>query len=89
MLLSSAKYQKKADEVYAEGLEGTPKYVKLEKKMGGGVVKEVVLEENTEKEGGMMLYTSGTTNRPVGLTTSIEILGTDSNRKAYCSPYPL
>lgn len=65
MLLSSSKFESKALDVYKEGLQGTPKHVKLEKKLGGGKHEEVKLEGPTEGPGGMMLYTSGTTNRPV------------------------
>jgi malonyl-CoA/methylmalonyl-CoA synthetase len=65
MLLSSPKFQSKAQDVFKEGLQGTPKYVKLEKKLGGGEHRQIILEEPACEEGGMMLYTSGTTNRPV------------------------
>ncbi|TAQ91155.1 hypothetical protein B7494_g503 [Chlorociboria aeruginascens] len=67
MLLSSSKFEKKAQEILDAGLETKPKYVKLEKRLGGGDVGEVTLEEPTDGEGGMMLYTSGTTNRPKGV----------------------
>ena len=66
LLLSSAKFEEKARDVLREGLKFEPKYVKLEKKLGGGEHGRVKLEESTQAEGGMMLYTSGTTNRPVG-----------------------
>jgi len=65
MLLSSNKFQKKAADLLKEGLERTPKHIKLEKKMGGKSYEEVKLEGPRDSEGGMMLYTSGTTNRPV------------------------
>ncbi|KUJ18752.1 acetyl-CoA synthetase-like protein [Mollisia scopiformis] len=67
MLLSSSKFEKQALDVYKEGLQGSPKHVKLEKKLGGGDYEEVKLEGPTEGAGGMMLYTSGTTNRPKGV----------------------
>ncbi|CZR56006.1 related to malonyl CoA synthetase [Phialocephala subalpina] len=67
MLLSSGKFEIKALDVYKEGLQGTPKHVKLEKKLGGGEHAEVKLEGPSEGPGGMMLYTSGTTNRPKGV----------------------
>lgn len=65
MLLSSAKFECKAHEVLKEKLEKVPKHIKLEKKMGGGAHTSVTLEGPEDGEGGMMLYTSGTTNRPV------------------------
>jgi malonyl-CoA/methylmalonyl-CoA synthetase len=65
LLLSSTRFEGKALELMKLGLEGTPKYVKLEKEMGGAVYEKITLDECTDGEGGMMLYTSGTTNRPV------------------------
>lgn len=65
MLLSSEKFESKAMEVMKEGLEASPKHLKLEKKLGGAVHTKVALEGPTDGAGGMMLYTSGTTNRPV------------------------
>jgi malonyl-CoA/methylmalonyl-CoA synthetase len=65
MLLSSNKFEGKALEVIQQGLERTPRHIRLEKKMGGAAYEEVTLEEPTDGDGGMMLYTSGTTNRPV------------------------
>jgi hypothetical protein len=66
MLLSSKKFGDKAEEVLKKGLEGRPKHVKLEKKVGGADPVQVTLGGPEDGEGGMMLYTSGTTNRPVG-----------------------
>jgi malonyl-CoA/methylmalonyl-CoA synthetase len=65
MLLSSAKFEHKAYEVLNTELETKPKHIKLEKKLGGAAHGNVILDGPTEGEGGMMLYTSGTTNRPV------------------------
>lgn len=65
ILLSSAKFEEKAKEVLKEKLEKVPKFMKLQKKMGGGAHTGVALEGPEGGEGGMMLYTSGTTNRPV------------------------
>lgn len=65
MLLSSKKFEKEASDVLKEGLETQPKFVILEKKLGGGEGGEVELQESEQEDGGMMLYTSGTTNRPV------------------------
>lgn len=67
MLLSSEKFDKKAQEVFKTGLKASPKSVRVEKKMGGGDQSKVTLEGGSDIEGGMMLYTSGTTARPVRL----------------------
>jgi malonyl-CoA/methylmalonyl-CoA synthetase len=65
MLLSSKKFEGKAQEVLKYGLEASPRLINLEKKLGSGEQREVALEGPTSGAGGMMLYTSGTTNRPV------------------------
>ncbi len=66
MLLSSAKFQSKADEVLKEGLERKPISSKVEKKLEGSQSRESVqLEAQKNAQSGMMLYTSGTTSRPV------------------------
>jgi malonyl-CoA/methylmalonyl-CoA synthetase len=72
MLLSSEKFAEKAKQLFEEGLERAPKYVRLEKKMGNNAAREsVALVGSQDTEGGMMLYTSGTTNRPVIPTANI------------------
>ena len=68
MLLSSAKFAIKAQEVLKEDLSTHPKHIKLEKKLGGADHAKVNLEGTRDSGGGMMLYTSGTTNRPVCIT---------------------
>ena len=65
MLLSSTKFLKKAQETEALGLAAKPRFIELEKKQGGGKAEKVTLESTSEGRGGLMLYTSGTTNRPV------------------------
>ena len=66
MLLSSAKFKEKAEEVVKEGLEKSPTLSIMEKRLEGSGSKEgVKLEGEQESKGGMMLYTSGTTSRPV------------------------
>jgi acyl-coenzyme A synthetase/AMP-(fatty) acid ligase len=69
MLLSSKKFESKAEEVLKLDLEGKPKYIRLEKKLGGDAEGKVTLEGSSDGKGGMMLYTSGTTNRPVSVQT--------------------
>lgn len=71
MLLSSAKFASKAEEVLKEGLEHKPIDVKVDKALEGStVVESPKLEEMPEDRGGMMLYTSGTTARPVNMRMS-------------------
>ena len=65
MLLSSAKFSSKADEVLRTELDAEPAYLRLAKFQGGGVHEKVTLEKTGPGSAGMMLYTSGTTNRPV------------------------
>ncbi len=67
MLLSSSKFTDKAEEVLKQDLEGKPIHIQVEKKLGGGESGKVELEGESEGKGGMMLYTSGTTNRPVSI----------------------
>lgn len=87
MLAASPKFAAKADDVLNGKLEKKPILSRWEKILEGSKSKEdVVLEDMKEDKGGMMLYTSGTTNRPVSLLkwhTRREVL--TSSRKEYCS----
>lgn len=79
MLLASDKYQEKAQEVLKEGLEHQPISAKVEKRFeaapsSSGVEFDAVPDE----KGGMMLYTSGTTNRPKGVLIPISTLTAQS-----------
>ena len=68
-LLSSRKFQDKAEETLKEGFDHLPKKPLLsivEKRRHGSGHDEVQLVQLPMKKGGMMLYTSGTTSRPVG-----------------------
>jgi len=67
MLLSSEKFREKALDVTKEDLQNKP-IVAVEKITEGKKSSEnITLEEvKSDDEGGMMLYTSGTTSRPVG-----------------------
>lgn len=78
MLLSSNKFQEKADEVLREGMKSSPINYKQEKIMMGKTDDHVTLEEPESDKGGMMLYTSGTTNRPKGVLLSQDILTAQS-----------
>jgi len=67
MLLSSAKFQDKADDILKEGIENKPIWAAIEKALAGTKSEEPIkLEEvRNPDSGGMMLYTSGTTSKPV------------------------
>lgn len=78
MLLSSEMFQAKADEVLKEGMETAPINYKQEKIMMGKTDDYVTLEDPTSDKGGMMLYTSGTTNRPKGVLLPQDVLTAQS-----------
>lgn len=66
LLLSSAKFADKAAEVVKEGLEHTPISARVDKiEQSSQSNEKVKLEDVAEDKSGMMLYTSGTTSRPV------------------------
>lgn len=69
-LLHSSKFAKVAQEVLKEGLEQQPISVALEKikNQNGQSAEPLELKDDSyAAEGGMMLYTSGTTARPKGV----------------------
>ena len=66
LLVSSAKFASKAGEVLATGLDSRPAHLHLEKHLGGAPHERVVIGDEDAGQAAMMLYTSGTTNRPVG-----------------------
>lgn len=65
LLVSSDKFGAKAQEVLSTDLNVKPAHLKLEKHLGGGNLEDVTLDNVDPGQAGMMLYTSGTTNRPV------------------------
>ena len=72
MLAASSKFATKADDVLSGELEKKPILSQWEKIVKGSkMTEEVVLEDMKEDEGGMMLYTSGTTNRPVSVSKAV------------------
>ncbi|KAI4100212.1 MAG: hypothetical protein L6R37_005617 [Teloschistes peruensis] len=79
MLLSSAKFQSKADEVLKEGLEKTPIAGKVERALGGSRSNDSIrLETIPDDRSGLMLYTSGTTSRPKGVVLPSSVLTAQS-----------
>lgn len=79
MLLSSDKFQDKADEVLKEGLETKPINYKPDKILVGNTIETVTLENPTSDKGGLMLYTSGTTSRPKGVLLPQTVLTAQSS----------
>lgn len=65
LLVSSPKFTSKANEVLATELTAKPAHLELTKHQGRGTFEHVELGDSDPGEAGMMLYTSGTTNRPV------------------------
>ena len=67
LLLSTAKFKEKAEDVLKENIAHTPRLEVLDKiETGANAARNVTIEENTSSDdGGFMLYTSGTTSRPV------------------------
>jgi malonyl-CoA/methylmalonyl-CoA synthetase len=70
VLVSSAKFTSKAKETLANDVNALPAHLQLEKHLGAAaaaVQEPVTLEGEDPGSAGMMLYTSGTTNRPKGV----------------------
>lgn len=81
MLVSSAKFSNKAQEVLKEELENKLIAVSAEKIAEGRVSdQKITLEDASQDEdkAGMMLYTSGTTNRPKGVLLPQAVLTAQS-----------
>lgn len=72
VLLATEKYADKGMEILREGLEHEPLFAIRNKLTEGASDRESVTLHDLKQpsSGGMMLYTSGTTNRPVGLLSS-------------------
>lgn len=67
LLVSSSKFVAKTGELLGTDLTRKPAWMPLEKHVGGPASEHVTLSDDTDGENaaGLMLYTSGTTNRPV------------------------
>lgn len=66
-LTATEKYAEKADQVIKAGLNREPVLDIRSKILSGASPEPFQLESLKQSSGGMMLYTSGTTNRPVSL----------------------
>jgi malonyl-CoA/methylmalonyl-CoA synthetase len=74
MLLASTKFHAKAEEV----VKGEPNQSlilgEVEKRLGGNTSADTVeLRDVADNQAGMMLYTSGTTSRPVSASRLLKI----------------
>ncbi|KAL0935223.1 AMP-binding enzyme [Colletotrichum truncatum] len=78
LLVSSAKFAAKAKEVLATELVSKPPQLELQKHLGGGAHEQVELDNADAGGAGMMLYTSGTTNRPKGVLLPQSVLTAQS-----------
>lgn len=92
MLLSSDKFQSKSDEVLKEGLDKKPISSTIDKKIEGNQSGESIqLEETSDDQSGLMLYTSGTTSRPVSNLLMLTLYGpnkiTERCRSSRIRPY--
>ncbi|KAJ5893136.1 AMP-dependent synthetase/ligase [Penicillium tannophilum] len=67
VLLATEKYADKASQVLKAGLEFDPLFDVRRKIEVGAVAEFVQLDSREQTSSGMMLYTSGTTNRPKGV----------------------
>ena len=67
LLVASSKFKAKAMQVLETELSSSPSFVEIEKHSRSGTQLEtsVTLDESDSGAAGMMLYTSGTTSRPV------------------------
>ncbi|PKS12782.1 hypothetical protein jhhlp_000993 [Lomentospora prolificans] len=78
VLVSSAKFANKASEVLATELDQKPAHLRLQKHQGGSAHEQVTLENEDPGNAAMMLYTSGTTNRPKGVLLPTSVLTAQS-----------
>ncbi|KAL5614950.1 hypothetical protein BROUX41_005018 [Berkeleyomyces rouxiae] len=67
LLVSSTKFAAKATETLQAELTSKPAYLKLDKLVSGAADEPVSFDSTDIGDAGMMLYTSGTTNRPKGV----------------------
>jgi len=66
LVLSSAKHESKTQEVLKLDIQSAPIYSQIHKLVeGNSESDDIQFEDMSDDVGGMMLYTSGTTNRPV------------------------
>ncbi|QUC17363.1 uncharacterized protein UV8b_01604 [Ustilaginoidea virens] len=67
LLVTSPKFAAKARQVLSTELAARPTYLEMPKHLGRGKIEQASLEVSDPAGAGLMLYTSGTTNRPKGV----------------------
>ena len=68
ILLASDRYKSKAEEVLKEGLDNTPIFSLVEKRLEGKAEEpKIEFTQESFSDSGLMLFTSGTTSRPKGV----------------------
>ena len=90
VFLATEKQAEKASQVLSNGLSGEPLFDIRPKLQAGAAGSESIKLEDLKQapSGGMMLYTSGTTNRPVCVLLQVydSAMADPVNRKACYSP---
>lgn len=75
LFLSTSKFADKAKDVLQQKFENQPQLEILSKIESGATSAEnVKFEDRSLRDGGFMLYTSGTTNRPKGVVLSTSVI---------------
>ncbi|KAL1893111.1 hypothetical protein Cpir12675_004257 [Ceratocystis pirilliformis] len=79
LLVSSDKFAAKALETLQAKLSSKPAHLKLDKLTGGAAHESVSFDNSEISNAAMMLYTSGTTNRPKGVLIPESALTAQAN----------
>ncbi|RKF62106.1 Acyl-CoA synthetase family member 3, mitochondrial [Erysiphe neolycopersici] len=67
ILLASSKFLNKAKQALDACDQIRPRLIEVEKRMGDPTYQKISLDDSLGPESGLILYTSGTTNRPKGV----------------------
>ncbi|KAH8695942.1 putative AMP-binding enzyme [Talaromyces proteolyticus] len=75
VLLATEQYASKTRELVTAGLEFNPKvHISYKIMQGSALSQPIALQDTKRSNGGLMLYTSGTTNRPKGVLLPLSAL---------------
>ena len=89
IILSTPKFEDKVNEVLRDGFDEQKPTLKVSRRIEIGAEEEgeINLDQDVEGNGGFMLYTSGTTSRPVSSKCSCQICmlmgSTERGRSSY------
>ncbi|POS85167.1 hypothetical protein EPUL_002133, partial [Erysiphe pulchra] len=78
ILLASSKFQTKAKQALDACDQSRPRLIEIEKKMGDPTYQKISLDDSLGPEAGLILYTSGTTNRPKGVLLPQSVMAAQS-----------